>query len=102
MKEIKMLAENIREELEDAEKYAWTALKYKDKDRDLAQTVAGLAKQEITHSELLHEQAVRLIKEQHEKGVMPPAAMQAVWDWEHERMIEKTAHVKHLLEMFRG
>lgn len=102
MKEIKMLAENIREELEDAEKYAWTALKYKDKDRDLAQTVAGLAKQEITHSELLHEQAVRLIKEQQEKGITPPAAMQAVWDWEHERMIEKTAHVKQLLEMFRG
>jgi hypothetical protein len=102
MKEIKMLAENIREELEDAEKYAWTALKYKDKDRDLAQTVAGLAKQEITHSELLHEQAVRLIKEQQEKGITPPAAMQAVWDWEHERMIEKTAYVKQLLEMFRG
>lgn len=102
MKKIKRIAERIREELEDSESYAKDALKYKDSDRDLAQTVAGLAKQELTHSELLHEQAVRLIKEQQEKGITPPAAMQAVWDWEHEHMIEKTAHVKQLLEMFRG
>lgn len=102
MKEIKWIAEHIREELEDAEKYALVALKYKDTDRDLAQTVAGLARQEITHSELLHDQAVRLIRLQRESGVVPPVAMQAVWDWEHERMIEKTAHVKQLLEMLRG
>ena len=102
MKEIKWLAENIREELEDAEKYALKALKWKDDRKDLSQTLAGLSKQELTHSELLHDQAVRLIKEQHDMGVTPPAAMQAVWDWEHERMIEKTAHIRQLLEMLRG
>ena len=102
MKEIKWIAENIREELEDAEKYATAALKYKDTDWDLSQTLAGLAKQELTHSELLHNHAVKLIKEYREKNGPPPAAMAAVWDWEHEKMIEDTAHVKQLLEMYRG
>ena len=27
------------------------------------------------------------------------AVMQAVWDWEHERMLDRTAHVKTLLSM---
>lgn len=75
MKEIKWIAERIREELEDSESYAKAALKYKDSDRDLAQTVAGLAKQELTHSELLHDQAVRLIRNQRDSGITPPAAM---------------------------
>ena len=44
MKEIKWLAENIREELEDAEKYALKALKCKDQNKEMSQTLAGLAK----------------------------------------------------------
>ena len=102
MKEIKWVAENIREELEDAEKYANAALKVSDTDREMCQVFSELARQELSHSETLHHQAVRLIRKQKDAGVTPPAAMQAVWDWEHERMIEKTAHVKQLLEMLRG
>ena len=101
MKEIKYIAERICEELEDAEGYAKHALKYKDTDREMSQALAELARQELSHSETLHHQAVRLIREQRDSGVTPPAAMQAVWDWEHERMIEKTAHIKHLIDMLR-
>jgi hypothetical protein len=101
MKEIKYIAERIREELEDAEGYAKHALKYKDGQRDFANALADLAKQELAHSEILHTQAVRFIKAQREVGIVPPAAMQAVWDWEHELMIEKSAHIKHLLDMLR-
>jgi hypothetical protein len=101
MKEIKYIAERIREELEDAEGYAKHALKYKELDREMSQTLAELSKQELAHSESLHHQAVRLIRKQKESGVTPPAAMQAVWDWEHERMIEKTMHIKALLDALR-
>ena len=51
MKEIKCLYTNIRDEMEDAEKYADLALKYKDEDRELADTFASLSKQEVTHAE---------------------------------------------------
>ena len=99
MKEIKHLAKNIRAELEDAEKYAKAALSYKTGDRELAQTYADLARAELGHSDLLHNQAVRLIRMKKAEGVEPPVAMQAVWDWEHEKMVEDTARIKHMLEM---
>lgn len=102
MREIKYIAGRIREELEDAEGYTKHALEYKDSDWDFSQTLVGLAKQELTHSELLHNQAVKLIKDYREKNGPPPAAMAAVWDWEHEKMIEQTAYIKQLLEMHRG
>lgn len=102
MKEIKWIAERIREELEDAEQYAKTALKYKDTNKDLAQACADIAKQELTHSEILHTQAVRLIKAQMAAGVTAPVAMQAVWDWEHEKMIEHTAKIRNLLDMHKA
>lgn len=101
MKEIKMLVEKIREELEDAEKYAKCAAKYKDSDRELASTFYTLAGEELGHMEKLHTQAARIIKAYKDKGHEAPAAMQAIWDWEHEKMIEHTAHVRHLLESAR-
>lgn len=101
MKEIKWLAENIREELEDAEKYAKAALKHKDDNRPLSAALADLARQEIEHSEILHSHAVKIIRDKQAMGVETPVAMQAVWDWEHEHMIEHTAKVKHLIDMLR-
>ena len=101
MKEIKYIAERIREELSDAEGYAKHALKWKDTDRELSQTLAELSKQELAHSDSLHHQAVRLIRKQKDNGETAPAAMQAVWDWEHEHMIEHKEKVEHLLKMFR-
>lgn len=95
MKEIKYLVEEIKEELEGAEEYAKHALQYKWDDRTLSETLVAIATQELSHVDALHTQAVRLIKASTDK---PPAAMQAVWDWEHERMMDKTAKVKALLE----
>lgn len=102
MKEIKCLYANIRDEMEDAEKYANLALKYKDGDRELADTFENLSKQEVGHAEVLHEQAVRYIREYRSKHGEPPASMLAVYDWEHEHMIEDMAEVKRLHELYRG
>jgi hypothetical protein len=97
MKIIKYLSEQIMEELEDAEKYAKAALYNKHTDTELSRMYAELSRQELNHSDMLHTQAVRLIKAEREKGVEPPAAMLAVWDWQHDKMIDHTAKVKHLL-----
>ena len=102
MKQIKELADNMREELHDAHKYAEMALKYKGEDNQLAQMYYELGKQEIDHSKKEHEQAARLIAEYKVKGKEVPAAMQAVWDWEHQHMIEDEASVRTLLDMFKG
>lgn len=101
MKEIKMLAGHIREEMDDAETYAKLALRYKDDDRSLSQTFEKLAEQELDHADMLHAQASRLIKERKENGETPPVAMSAVWSWEHENMMDCVARVKVLLAELR-
>ena len=101
MKEIKMLAGHIREEMNDAETYAKLALRYKDDDRNLSQTFEKLAEQELDHADMLHAQASRLIKERKENGETPPVAMSAVWSWEHENMMDCVARVKVLLSELR-
>ena len=84
----------IRSELDDAEEYAKCAVKATDSR--LGDMYRTLAKAELEHANLIHEQAVRLIKEH---DGTPPDGMMVVWDWEHELMIERTAKVKMLLDM---
>lgn len=98
MMEIKELIVNIDEEIDDAGKYAELAHKYKDFDKPLADTYITLANQELGHADMLHAQAVRLIKEHTEE---PPDGMRAVWDYEHEKFIERKAKVKTVIDMFR-
>ena len=102
MKIIKNIVENIREEMEGAEHYAKLATQYKDEDRALADTYCKLADAELSHVDALHSQAVRLIRDQKEKGVEVPAAMQAVWDWEHEKMVDGVARIKAMIAMYKG
>lgn len=62
MKEIKMLVENIGEELGDARKYAKLALKYKSEDPDMANLFYKLAGEEMGHMNALHQCAVTHIE----------------------------------------
>lgn len=96
MKEIRVIVEHIKDEVADAEEYAKLSLAYKETDRELSSTFANLSGQELTHADLLHEQAVRLIRS---RGTPAPPSMQAVWDWEHDNYIERVAKVRALLEM---
>lgn len=102
MKIIKNLVEDIEEELEGAEHYAKLATQHKDEDRELADVYAKLANVELEHVEALHGQAVRMIKARKASGVETPAPMQAVWDWEHGKMVDTTARIKTMLTMYRG
>ena len=102
MKAIKCIVEDIHEELQGAEHYAKLATQYKDTDRQLADTYSKLAGVELDHVNALHDQAVRLIREYRAGGGMPPAAMQAVWDWEHEKMVDTVSRIRSMLDMYKG
>lgn len=102
MKIIKFLAENIQEEMHDAEKYAKLAMEYREEYPDLADTFITLSKQEVNHATALHNHVDRIIRDYKAKGGEAPAAMQAVYDWEHERMIDNMAKVRVLQEMAAG
>lgn len=102
MKIIKNLVDDIREEMEGAEHYAKQATQHKDDDRTLADVYAKLAGVELEHVNALHGQVVRIIKEwKTTSGKETPAAMQAVWDWEHEKMVDTIARIKSMLEIYR-
>ena len=101
MKEIKIIVTYIHDELKDAEKYAKQALYYKDENKSASEMYAQLAREELNHMERLHDQAVKVINKYRSENGAPPVAMLAVWDWEHDKMVEHTAKIKHLLEMLR-
>lgn len=101
MKVIKTIAEDIREELDGAKHYAKLATQYKDSDRVLADAYYNMAVQELGHVDVLHGQAVRLIKAHQATGAETPAGMQAVYDWEHQHQIDMVAHIKMLLEQYK-
>lgn len=99
MKKIKWIAEKIEEELRDAEEYSKAAHHYKDSDNELSRCCASLAEEELKQSDKLHREAVRSIQEYRDSGHEAPAAMQAVWDWEHDKMIDHTARIRHMLAL---
>ena len=101
MKIIKELSEMIEEELDGAENYARCALKHKEDNPALSNVFYEISTQEMRHVHMLHDEVVKLIKTHREKHCEPPAAMMAVYEWEHNRQIERSQKIKILQNQFR-
>ena len=101
MRIIKDLSKQIKEELHDAEKYAKLALEHKTDLTELAEAYHRLAKEEISHANLLHEKVVAIIRKASMDTEAPPV-MRELWAWQHEEIIEEEAEVKRLIEMYNA
>lgn len=102
MKLIEKLSEMIDEEIEDAGKYAKCALKYKEENPALSKTFYDLSTDEMRHMTLLHDDVARIIAQYRKENGEPPTAMLAVYDYLHEKQIERAKEVKDYQAMYRG
>lgn len=101
MKIIKKIYDQIEEELEGGLHYAKCAVKHKEEYPALARTWYEISMAEAGHVDMLHKQVVNLIAEHRAKHGQPPESMMAVYNFLHERSIEKMQEIKRLQEMFR-
>ena len=98
MKLIQSISDQIDEEISDARKYAMCATKFADSDPELSRTYAQLATEELGHVDKLHAQVVRIIRDYRASHGEPPEHMLAIYEYVHNREVEKVAEVRLMLQ----
>ena len=101
MKIIEKLSDMIDEELCGAENYVKCAIKHKDDNRSLAETFYAISNDEMRHVSMLHGEVVKLIEQHRREKGEPPAEMLAVYNYLHEKQIDKAADVKAMQNMYK-
>jgi sulfur relay (sulfurtransferase) DsrC/TusE family protein len=102
MKLIKKIEELIEEEIHDQKKYAKMAAEVKLTNPMLAQVLFNISGQEEGHANALHNEVVKIIEQYRKEHGAPTPAMQAIYDYMHERHIEKAAEAKHYQEVYKN
>lgn len=99
MQKIKVIADQIEEEVESAKCYAETYIELVLEGNDKwASKYRDMAMQELTHSTWLHERAVDMIQRLKSIYTAPPE-MQEAWDKTHEKFVSEANEVKQMLQM---
>ena len=101
MKLIRDLEEYIDEEIHDIKKYAKKAAELKEEHPGLAQVLFNISLQEEGHQAAIHNEVVNLIEEHRKKHGAPPPTMQAVYDYLHQKSIDKLAEAKMYMDIYK-
>ena len=99
---IKKISDLIEDQLDSAKDYAKCAVKYKDENPTLAKVMSDISADELHHVSLLHAEVLKAIEAHRKTEGEPPASMLAVYDYLHEKQIEKANEVKHYQALYKG
>ena len=102
MKLIKELEEKIEDEIHDIKEYAEMASELKAEYPGLAQVLYTISTQEDSHQAALHSEVVKLIEEYRRNDGEPPAPMKAIYEYMHERHIEKLAEARRYQDIYKN
>lgn len=102
MKIIKCLSEYIEEEIEGACEYAKKALKIKEEYPEVADMLWIMSNEEMKHVQNLHSAVAKLIQQYRAAEGEPPEGMMAIYDYLHEKHIDKAKEVKVLQDMYKN
>lgn len=102
MKLIKYLEDAIEEEIEGVKGYAKKAVELKDEHPALAQVLYNISVQEDAHQAALHKEVVKIIEDHRRTHGEPPAAMMAVYEYVHQRHIEKLAEARRYQDVYKS
>ncbi len=101
MKLIEKLVDRIEDEIGDVKFYAKFASEVKDTHPALAHVLYTISGQEDAHQAALHAEVVKIIEQYRKEHGEPPAAMMAVYEHEHRKMIDKMAEARRYQEIYR-
>lgn len=101
MKILKDLIEKADDTLDEIEWYAEKAMHLRTEQRALADCYIRIAEMHVNIYGMLHERMVALIDEKKRLGLEIPTAMQAIWEYEHEKLIKEFAEAKILIDEYK-
>lgn len=101
MKLIEHIEDQISEEIDGATEYAKCALSKYEEYPDLAKAYYDLANDELEHVKILHSHVVKLINSCKSTKGEPPADMMAVYEYLHDKQIEKINKIQLMLNTYR-
>lgn len=102
MQIIKTLSEQIEDELKSAEHYIRMAIKEKEDFPQVAQMFYMLSTGNVDRIDKIHNQVVSIIKEYRMKDGEPPAPMMTVYNYLHQRHIDKMVEIKKMQQIFKS
>ena len=101
MEIIKIISEQIENELDSSEKFIKMAVTNKQLFPEISQTFYNFSLEKLNNTKILHDQVIKIIKNYRATEGDPPAPMMAIYNYMHQRHINKANAIKNFQSMYK-
>ena len=98
---IKKLSQQIEDEIDESEKLIKLAVEYKQQFPEASQTFYNLSLEKLNNIKSLHDAVEKIIKDYRTEKGDPPAPMMAIYNYVHQRHMNKVAAIKSFQSMYK-